>query len=935
MLRAKQQQLAIDAVENGVRPLAELDLQQKLSRRLMRVQQDILKEIGRSGIGSRLANLRIRGPDRKKLADDATKILFEPILDWVAESDARHQILYQLRVSHYRMYEYGAVVALNLMGFAATSRRVTDMEKEYGRVDVRKAVSARFELEDREIIDSIENRVVRTGAGTLAATVEDTRRLTRDMVVLSGLSTQDVADSLTITEGFPQWYSNRLARTEMHQSYESAMNQTYVRSGVPKHSWLTVGDRRVRPWHVMNEMAGPIRIGAFFPSGQLHPGDGALSINCRCSAIPELDDLAILLEPWDGRSVGALSLNPTGPSLKPPPLKVVSNISRREKRLVINDISKRMGITKKEAKEIVETAQKTVNLLFASPVPERQFVQGLVKFWGVAKKGVKSLANLNSRFMAVIKGHKWMRALHGWWNSPKMAAKILRSPVRGYLKLMSKSLEFFGKGLPPPLQKTGYLLGVGISYVLTPMYPFLALPGASDAFAFTFLSGMQVVYRTYLATRWLGRRLPIAQIKRIGKWISNLMPKSRFPALAGAGSGVNPIVTANLDEIFSLFVENGNPATGTWDDVVKMSINQRKPPPGATLVDDLSGVKKADDIVASTQLDDAAVKVLDDLMEAVLATPVDELAAKEILEETAEQAVRAAKKLPKTGGKPRISKKTSKPKPEKPVSEKPEKPSKQFKQVSTKTRKAEAPVAESPKTTVKPKHWDDGKWAQVQEFATALETPLDEEFVAMMESANFRRTTEHLLEQLKGSQPWVEYGVSGREYASGYYYQKHGYTEINSILRTGKPAMQFVPGMEDLAKFNRTVKSNEQISKKVKDFIAKSHTNETTDVFRGISGLNQDLSSIRALKAGDEFIDDAVFSTTRSFSTATEFLDNQGVMFYVKTHGGADMAEMFKFSLTAVDEEEILVQAATKFRVTKIVQDSRGHLRIYLEEIVK
>lgn len=237
-------------------------------------------------------------------------------------TEVTRQLKYTLRVGHFNMTEYGAVIALNLMGYSASSRRVTDLENKYGKADIRKAAGdIRFELSDMEVIDAIENRVVHTSGAAVAGAVESTRKLTRDLVVLSGLSVQDVSDSLAISEGWNQWYADRLARTEMHQSYERAINQEYVRSGVKFHEWITVGDRRVRPAHVGNEGDGPVEIGKPFSSGQLHPGDGAQSINCRCTVQPDLSDPKLLLQPWDGGG-GSLAISPIGDGTPKPPGKI-------------------------------------------------------------------------------------------------------------------------------------------------------------------------------------------------------------------------------------------------------------------------------------------------------------------------------------------------------------------------------------------------------------------------------------------------------------------------------------------------------------------------------------------------------------------------------------------------------------------------------------
>jgi hypothetical protein len=261
--------------------------------------------------------------DKRRLAEESLDALFQPLLADMQDSDERHAIQYQVRLHWMRMFEYGAVTALQSLGFSATSRRVEEMQKQAtaSKTLVQKAAGdVVFEITDQEITDAIGNRITVVGATTTQAQVLDARNMIRDEVYLGTSSTQAVAEKLASAQGFPLWYSHRIARTEAQQSFQLAMFNTFQRSGVKKHEWVTVGDNRVRPQHEANELGGPVKLGDNFPSGEIYPGQS--SPNCRCSLTPDLSDPNILLEPWNG-SAGPYKIGPqpTKP-LKPPLSKV-------------------------------------------------------------------------------------------------------------------------------------------------------------------------------------------------------------------------------------------------------------------------------------------------------------------------------------------------------------------------------------------------------------------------------------------------------------------------------------------------------------------------------------------------------------------------------------------------------------------------------------
>jgi len=304
LLRNQQRLAAVSNVTTGLLIWQERTLEANLKKKLTDWTLSRYYDLIRSGVINilqRQAKLLRRVPgtqkDKKKFIDDELKEILPNFYDQ-DNTDAERGYRYQLHVGHMRMWEYGGITALAQMGFNATARRVTDMEK---KVQVRKAAGdVRFELTDDELIQAIDDRVIFVTARTSAAVIENVRRLIRDFIILGGLGTQEVADMIRSGQGFPSWYANRIARTEMHQAYEVAQHESFIRSGVKMHEWITVGDRRVRPEHVDNEAHGPVPVGQPFPSGQLHPGDGPGSVNCRCTIQPDLSDPSMLLVPWSG-----------------------------------------------------------------------------------------------------------------------------------------------------------------------------------------------------------------------------------------------------------------------------------------------------------------------------------------------------------------------------------------------------------------------------------------------------------------------------------------------------------------------------------------------------------------------------------------------------------------------------------------------------------
>ena len=226
----------------------------------------------------------------KKATEGTITQLFALAFDTIIESDLRRALSILWTTNIILAYELGAIVALEHLGVNAMVKRVATKAAE---VFV-------FELTDAEVIAALENRAIKYGRGLTAETIQDARSAVKDGFFLGTKTIDEVAATIRAGNGTSAWRALKIARTETQAAYSTAMFDMYYRSGVRRKRWLTVGDQRVRPSHVDNASAGWLTAVDTFPSGQLHPGEGVDSVNCRCSLQADLDDPQLILTPWDG-----------------------------------------------------------------------------------------------------------------------------------------------------------------------------------------------------------------------------------------------------------------------------------------------------------------------------------------------------------------------------------------------------------------------------------------------------------------------------------------------------------------------------------------------------------------------------------------------------------------------------------------------------------
>lgn len=85
------------------------------------------------------------------------------------------------------------------------------------------------------------------------------------------------------------WESKRIARTEIHNSHNTAVHDSYKEMDIEYTMWVAADDERTRESHL--EINGEIiRLGDTYSNGLKYPGDtdGPIEewINCRCSNAP-------------------------------------------------------------------------------------------------------------------------------------------------------------------------------------------------------------------------------------------------------------------------------------------------------------------------------------------------------------------------------------------------------------------------------------------------------------------------------------------------------------------------------------------------------------------------------------------------------------------------------------------------------------------------
>lgn len=167
-----------------------------------------------------------------------------------------------------------------------------------------KAVKPRLKLDKRYSLfgtlrgaeEDLFERVFIASQATMARVEQSIMNILLDGYK-SGKGINYVANELTRRfDQLTTWESKRIARTEIHNSHNTAVHDSYNEMGIEYTMWITSHDDRVRGLkptdtadHV--ELDGEIiRLGDTYSNGLRYPGDtdGPIEewINCRCANAP-------------------------------------------------------------------------------------------------------------------------------------------------------------------------------------------------------------------------------------------------------------------------------------------------------------------------------------------------------------------------------------------------------------------------------------------------------------------------------------------------------------------------------------------------------------------------------------------------------------------------------------------------------------------------
>jgi SPP1 gp7 family putative phage head morphogenesis protein len=203
-------------------------------------------------------------------------LISKPIMEAQAE--------YYLILQKYNRREYR-------LGVREAERLVKLANKNYSFKAVKPRLNKRFDLFAtlRGAEEDLLERVFLASQATLAR-VDTSIKTLLTKGYQSGKGINYVSNLLV--KRFDQlqtWEAQRIARTEIHNSHNTAVMDTYNEYGVEYTMWIAADDERTRESHL--EINGEIiRLGDTYSNGLRFPGDtdGPIEewINCRCSNAP-------------------------------------------------------------------------------------------------------------------------------------------------------------------------------------------------------------------------------------------------------------------------------------------------------------------------------------------------------------------------------------------------------------------------------------------------------------------------------------------------------------------------------------------------------------------------------------------------------------------------------------------------------------------------
>jgi len=200
-----------------------------------------------------------------------------------------HKEYYELLTLYIkREYQLGSAEAKRLVRLANSKQRVASKSMQMPVHTIIKKNNDLFgTLPSAE--ERLLNRTFTASERTLARVDSQINQIITDGY-RSGKGINDVANSLN--QRFDQltsWESKRIARTEIHNSHNTAVMDTYKELDIEYTMWVAAEDERTRDSHL--EINGEIiPMGGTYSNGLAFPGDtnGDIEewINCRCSNAP-------------------------------------------------------------------------------------------------------------------------------------------------------------------------------------------------------------------------------------------------------------------------------------------------------------------------------------------------------------------------------------------------------------------------------------------------------------------------------------------------------------------------------------------------------------------------------------------------------------------------------------------------------------------------
>lgn len=210
--------------------------------------------------------------------------LLQGQINLISKPVTEAQAEYYLILQKYDKREYR-------LGVGEAQRLVKLANKNYSFKAVKPRLNKRFDLFAtlRGAEEDLLERVFIASQATLNRVDTSIKTLLTEGYQ-SGKGINYVANLLT--KRFDQlqtWESKRIARTEIHNSHNTAVMDTYNEIGVEYTMWIAADDERTRESHL--EINGEIiRLGDTYSNGLRFPGDtdGPIEewINCRCSNAP-------------------------------------------------------------------------------------------------------------------------------------------------------------------------------------------------------------------------------------------------------------------------------------------------------------------------------------------------------------------------------------------------------------------------------------------------------------------------------------------------------------------------------------------------------------------------------------------------------------------------------------------------------------------------